>query len=320
MIGNRNASAWELACRLFGRDGPIIESSLPDTERDALALLADLKAVRTHILDARFVLCPYCQLHRGQVVQGRTGLECQCPDCGPVSIDKPNTRSWKPDTDWLIRKLRTALDIPSQQAPLAVTTGIWRLGLHQRHPVILAHSLRSILLQPAILTRTGTRNTDPQWILTPRPFQDIFHDPFDGRAVWLPLEERFSLYGGNLTFLELDQTMEIADSNQPVHGPFSEDFRWVHLPNWSHGAIFLSEGQAAVFEALWHFKGLPQTAERIMGKAGLESSKPIDVFKVKAQNKGDPRYEGPMHAYKKLVETVQHAGTYALPCAASVTA
>jgi hypothetical protein len=40
----------------------------------------------------------------------------------------------------------------------------------------------------------------------------------------------------------------------------------------------------AVFESLWSSRGVPMTAERIMQRAGPESDKPIDVFKVKPRD------------------------------------
>ncbi len=321
MIGKRNASAWTLACRLFERGGPTIESALSDTEKNALALLAEINAVKPAKLDARFVLCPYCQLHRGSVVQGSAGLLCNCPDCGPVAIDKPDMRAWLLDTDWLIRKLRGALDIPGQSSPLAVTADSWRLGPHQRRTVILARSLQYALTHPFILPRAEVRSTGLTWILTPKPFRDVSHDPFDGNAMWLALDERFSLYGGNLHFIEPGmQILPDDGGTAAVHGPFSADFRTVYLEGWVHGPILLSEAQAAVFKALWHFNGVHQTAERIMGKAGLESSKPIDVFKVKKQNKGDPKYEGPLHAYNTLIEINRRFGTYAMYRTNTVTA
>lgn len=320
MSGACNATAWALACRLLGRGGPTIESALSDAEGAALAKLSDLKAVKEHKLDLRFLLCPYCQLLRGAVVQGTAGLVCTCPDCGPVPFEKRDTRAWALDADWLIRKLRGALDIPPQQTAVTVTSDVWRLGAHRRHPVILARSLDLALSQPSVMARAGSRSANPTWVLTPKPLRDVDHDPFEGRAVWLPMDERFVLYGGNLHFIEPGVSLEPDDDvTQAVHGPFSADFRWVHLADWPHGPIALSEAQAAVFKALWHYEGMPQQAEPIMNRAGRDSAKPIDVFKVKSQNKGDPRYEGPLHAYKTLVETDRRAGTYAMPCAASVT-
>lgn len=55
-----------------------------------------------------------------------------------------------------------------------------------------------------------------------------------------------------------------------------------------------------------------------MTPAGFNSDKPIDIFKVKKENKGDARYEGPHRAYKALVKTNQRAGTYEMPCASGV--
>jgi hypothetical protein len=317
-----NTTAWALACRLFCRDGPTLESALSNDERHSLGTLVDLKAVKPHKLDLRFALCPYCQLMRGPVVQAVAGLVCQCPDCGAVLLNPHDMRACVLDSDWLIRKLRTAFDVPAQQRCVSVTNGIWRIGNRQRHPLILARGLDHVLQHLASLLRAGMNGANPTWLITPKPLRDVDADPFGGALVWLPMEERFTLYGGNLQFLEPGATIisQTETSPQAVNGPFSEDFRWVHLDDWPHGPIALSDAQAAVFKALWHYKGQPQSAEVIMNKAGRGSSKPIDVFKVKAQNKGDPKYEGPLRAYKALVATNRRAGTYAMSCAAAVTA
>lgn len=311
MMRSANANAWALACRLFGHTDVVLEAVLSDAERATLAILTDLKAVKPAKVDARYALCPYCQLHRCMVVQAASGLVCNCPDCGQVAVDRMDTRAWTLDPDWMIRKLRGALDIPSQQAPVAITGGIWRIGTHQRHTVIVGRNLEHVLLHPSIQVRASARSANPSWLITPKPRRDVGHDL--GSAVWMPLEERFSLYGGNVHFIEPGSAfVGTDDEGAAVNGPFSADFCTVHLDSWTQGPIALSDAQAAVFKALWHFKGVPQTAERIMAKANLDSTKPIDVFKVKTKNKGDPRYEGPMHAYKQLVDAVQRAGTYAL--------
>jgi hypothetical protein len=49
-----------------------------------------------------------------------------------------------------------------------------------------------------------------------------------------------------------------------------------------------------------------------MRHAGLASDKPMDVFKVKAANRGDPLYEGPIHAYEQLVSRQRRLGLYQL--------
>ena len=56
-------------------------------------------------------------------------------------------------------------------------------------------------------------------------------------------------------------------------------------------------------------------AERIMLKAGQDSQKPNDLFKVKKENKGKPEYEGPLHAYRTLVKSTRRPGEYWMPCA-----
>jgi hypothetical protein len=320
-VSGRNSAAWALVCRLFGHAGPTLEVGLSSAESDALSRLADVKVIKPAKLDARFVLCPYCELLRGAVVQGKSGLVCECPDCGPVPLDSSTTRAWVLDGDWLIRKLRGALGVPSQQAVVSVTDGIWRVGTFERRSVILARSLDLARRQPMAVARASSRASNPPWLITPKPLRDVDADPLGGAVAWLPLEERFALYGGNLHFIEPgDIFKQDDDVTQAVNGPFSADFRCVHVADWPHGPIMLTEAHAAVFKALWHFRGLPQQAESIMNRADLESAKPIDVFKVKTQNKGDPRYEGPLHAYKALVDTDRRAGTYAMSCAVPVTA
>ncbi len=49
-----------------------------------------------------------------------------------------------------------------------------------------------------------------------------------------------------------------------------------------------------------------------MREAGLGSERPIDVFKLKASNRGDHRYEGPLYAYEKLVMRQRRQGLYRL--------
>ncbi|MGY8904453.1 MAG: hypothetical protein ACKVIH_07895 [Burkholderiales bacterium] len=314
-----NATTWALACRLFGNEEPTLESALSDPERGALAALGEIRAVKQHSFDLRYVLCPYCQLLRGQVVQSATGLACLCPDCGSVAVDAVDRQAWLFEPDWLLRKLRGALNVPAQQNAVSLVSGVWRLGTYQRRPVILSRSLDLLLLQPSLIART--RSATVPWLITPKPLRDVGHDPLDGAAEWLPLEERFTLYGGNISFMEPGAAADAAvqaEAIEAVNGPFSAYFRWVHLPGES-APIGLSEAHASVFGAFWHFGGQEQEAHSVMARAGLTSDKPIDVFKVKTKNKGDPKYEGPLRAYKALVKTNQRAGTYAMPCAAKVT-
>lgn len=70
------------------------------------------------------------------------------------------------------------------------------------------------------------------------------------------------------------------------------------------------DGQAAIFRALWSFKGEPRNSEQVMRRAQLTSQKPIDVFKGK-------KYAEPLRAYQALVTTQQRAGLYSLACAAA---
>lgn len=84
--------------------------------------------------------------------------------------------------------------------------------------------------------------------------------------------------------------------------------------------IRCTDGQAAVvFKPLWSFKSESVTAERVMQRADLDSDKPIDVFKVKARDKGKPEAEGPLAAYPALVVTQKRQGLNSVPGAATLT-
>ena len=313
---NGNTQAWTYASRLFTQTGTFLEATLSDTERQKLSTLGKLKAVTQVMADSSYALCPYCQLQRGQVSRDEDGLVCNCLECGSVRLAESDLRTWTFNADWLTKQLRLAIDIPAQQATALITKDLWRLGYRDNHAVILARNIEVVFRQPKDWARACAGSRDAPWLITPKPLREINLSDYEQKIEWLPLEERFTLFGGALRFIEPGQFIahDENDSN-PVHGPFSKDFSWVHLEDWPHGAIALSDAQAAVFRALWHFRGVPQLAEKIMNKAELGSTKPIDVFKVKSQNKLDPKYEGPLQAYKTLISTERRAGTYAMACA-----
>jgi len=283
-------------------------------ERDALVALKNLRLVKPHKVDCRFLMCPYCQLQRCQVIQTGGLLVCQCPDCGAIPVDEVDRQAWTLDVDVLIRKLRVSLDISIQQATVAITTNMWQIGIHQRHPVILARSLDRVLQKPSLLGRV--RNGATPWLLTPKPLRDQEDDPLAGAGFWLPLEERFALYGGQIRFIAPGTAPEVMPDNttEAVNGPFSADFRWVRLAG-DNSAIALSPAQGEVFRILWQLGGQGLEGHMVMSRAKLSSAKPIDVFKVQSQNKNKPEYEEPLRAYKTLV-SVTRAGIYAMHCAA----
>ncbi|MDC6711248.1 hypothetical protein OEZ76_26915, partial [Leclercia adecarboxylata] len=128
---------------------------------------------------------------------------------------------------------------------------------------------------------------------------------------WLALEDRFAFYGGGISFIGMPgepPAPQASDPRTPVKGPFSADFRWVTLPDWPHGPIRLTDGQTKVFKSLWSLKGEPATAERIMQRAGLDSDKLVDVFKVKARDKHKADAAGAKHAYDTLVSKRRREG------------
>lgn len=313
MMPSRNAAAWRIVCQRWQGGHHWFDDATVPAQRSAHEHLIDIRAIQSVTVSQQFALCGHCGLHTAQVYRHGGGLGLHCPECGPVPVASRDMKAWLLDEGWLIRKLRAALNIPVQQEAVPITSGVWRIGIQQRRSVVLARRLDLVLQQPSALTRA--RGAVTPWLISPKPLRNIDHDPLAGAASWLPMEERFTLYGGNVRFIESGAADhdEVRDSKDLVHGPFSNDFRWVLLQG---APIELSPAQAAVFKVLWNFGGQPQEAHVIMARAGFNSDKPIDVFKVKKENKGDARYEGPHRAYKELVKTDRRAGTYLMPCSA----
>lgn len=311
--------AWALVCRLFAGGTSVLRASLSPREIGALPALG--RAVWPAALDQRFVLCPYCQQHRAQVWgDGRGGRTCHCPECGPVTVAADDVAALVLDEDWLRQKLRLALEIESRDGVDDLSGGVWRLGDSRRSPVLLARDIVRLWREPALLDRVRVAGGDIR-VITPKP-RVTRGAPFGAGVEWLALEDRFAFYGGGISFIGApgeQSPVQAVDPTMPVHGPFSADFKFVTLPDWPGGPVRCSDGQAAVFKSLWSFKGEPMTAERIMDRAGLDSDKLIDLFKVKARDKGKREAEGPLAAYRTLVVTQRRQGLYSMPCAAAAS-
>ena len=308
--------AWALICRLFVGGTPVLRATLSPREAVALAVLG--KAVKPTVVDQSFVLCPHCQQHRAQVWgDGRGGRMCRCPDCGPVAVEANDGAMLALDDDWMRQKMRLALDIESRDGIDELSDGVWRLGDARRSPVLLARDLTRVLHEPALLDRVRVAGRDIR-VITPRP-STTRGSPFGAGVEWLVLEERFMLYGGAISFIATSPsaTPAVADPATPVNGPFSADFKWATLPDVQATPIQFTDGQSKVLGALWSFKGETTTAERIMQRAGLDSAKPSDLFKIKTRDKGKPEPAAQHAAYGALVVTQQRAGLYAMPCAAA---
>jgi hypothetical protein len=314
-----NQQAISLAALMFVRGSASFESSLHDEEIAALQVLKQVKAVVPGVVNSQDALCAFCGLYRGPIFRTDDGLMVQCPDCGPYALDPASQRNWRLDDEWLIRKLRGALDISPQATTANIVDGVWDIGRYKKRPVVLARRI-DLVERHGLRIFHGPEPRSQSWVITPRPLVRQPLDPLAGMATWWQLEDRFALHGLALRLLDPDRG-EKADALQDgipsvaVHGPFSEDFAWVHLEDWPHGPVRLTEAQAHLFAALWKHRNQPQSAEFLMREAGLGSERPIDVFKLKASNRGDPRYEGPMQAYKTLVVRQQRHGLYRLNCA-----
>lgn len=311
----QNQQAFNLAAQLFIRGGSTLECHLRAEEVAALALLKQVKAVTMGVVNQREAECAFCGMYRGLIFRSDEGLMVQCPDCGPFRLDPASQRSWKLDDEWLIRKLRSAMDMAPHESITEITDGIWDIGRYKKRSVVLARRI-DLVERHGLRIFHGPQPRIQSWVITPRPLVRTPPDPLAGIATWWLLEDRFALHGMALRMFE-DDSGEIADVSDTVipvavHGPFSVNFTWVHLKDWMHGPVRLTDAQALLFAVLWKHRHQAQSAEFLMREAGLDSARPIDVFKVKAANRGDPLYEGPLQAYEQLVGRQRRLGLYQL--------
>lgn len=137
----QNQQAINLAALLFVRGGLSLESGLHDEEISALHVLKQAKAVVAGQVNASDAMCAFCGLYRGPIFRSDDGLMVQCPDCGPFRLDPASQRSWQLDDDWLIRKLRGALDIAPQAAITRIADGVWDIGRYRKRPVVVARRI-----------------------------------------------------------------------------------------------------------------------------------------------------------------------------------
>ena len=112
----------------------------------------------------------------------------------------------------------------------------------------------------------GPEPRSQSWVITPRPLVRQPLDPLAGTATWWQLEDRFALHGLALRLLDLGQGEKSNSEHDivpsvAVHGAFSEDFAWVHLEDWPHGPIQLTEAQARLFSVLWKHRNQSHSAE-----------------------------------------------------------
>lgn len=304
---------WALVCRLFAHGNAVRQAAMSPAEVASVKGLG--RAVKAASANQRYIVCPGCDQHGGEVcADGRGGRICCCPECGPVTIESSDLAAWKLDEDWFRRSLRRALDIQTHDDIIKLIDGIWRLGDARQSPIVLARDLARLWHDPSVFGRVRTGKGAIR-VIAPKHAQ-VRGKPFDDAAgvEWLPLEEKFMLHGDGISFIGGVEAVAVAhavDPSIPVHGPFSADFRWVTLKGWQHGPIQLSERQSAVLRVLWELNGAKIMRERLKDKAQIESN-PSDIFKVKTHEKGKPEHEGPKFAYDVLVDKTK-SGDYSMP-------
>ncbi|MYN12771.1 hypothetical protein GSY71_06385 [Pusillimonas sp. TS35] len=305
-------TGWRLICRLFALGQPVRAQLLAPAERELVPAL--LQAIKPVVVDNSDVLCPYCGQHSAPVTaNGQGGRQCYCPDCGPVDLSPEDFRAYALDDGWMLRNLRLALDIQSRDGVDQLSEGVWRLGNARSAPVVLARNLIQIWKAPDLLERIRVAN-QPVRLVTPAQ-RGVQGMPQGYGVQWLPLEERFALYGGGITAIGVESSTFLpepvgsSDPTAPTHGPFSADFHWATVPEIQPEPIKLTKTQGAIFKALWSFQGQPQLGSQIMARAGSKSDKPGDVFK-------GARYGLARKVYQALVQIDGRDGLYRMPCAA----
>ncbi len=305
----------DLVGQLLQSECTWLESSFQREDAPALQALQQAGAIVGGQTNSAVAQCSFCELEFGPIERTEAGLVVHCPDCGPYPLDPSSVRTWRLNHEWLIRRLRGALDIESHVPSAQLTDGIWEIGRHKQRAVVLVRSLDLALRQGLNLFHNAPGRSRA-WVITPRPYRPPRQEPLAGVATWWPLEERFAFHGVALRLIGRaegeEERSESSAVSAPTHGPFSEDFGWVHLPGWPGGPIRLSSAQARIFATLWKFRHEAQTAEVLMREAGLSSERPMDIFKVKSSRKSDPAYAGPLFAYEQLVVRQRRLGLYQL--------
>lgn len=282
----------------------------------ALEDLQQLGAVLFQLTGGSGVRCPDCRIRGGKLVplDGKR-YACLCPVCGMTEVSKRDRLGVLLDPLWLARQLRQALQIPADDLLTVLSRGVWQLGMLRRQIVVLSKSIDWTWNERALLDRLVETTRESLRVIAPLGGWTSF--PKTGGVQWMPLEHSFGFFGQVVLPMKpvsgldgpLVSPVDDELNADRVHGPFSANFRVVWLDD---EPVILSPAQAAVFQALWSFGGQPRRGEQIMARAGLKGVKPGDVFKVKTQNKGDPRYEQPRRAYESLVDVNRFAGTYTL--------
>lgn len=310
----------DLVGQLLQSECAWLESSFQIDDAPMLETLQQAGAVIRGHTNSAMALCGFCGLEYGPISREANDLTVQCPDCGPYPLDPANVRTWRLSEEWLIRRLRGALDIPPHMVAMPLADGIWEIGRYRKRAVLLVRNLERAMRNGLLIFHNAPERSNA-WIISPRPCGPLKEAPFAGVATWWPLEDRFALHGMALRLLgdaseQEGPSQRDATVKEAIHGPFSADFGWVHLEGWPEGPIRLTGAQAQLFGALWRNRHKAQPAEVLMRDAGLTSERPIDVFKVKAANKGDPAYEGPLQAYERLVVRQKRLGLYQLKLSA----
>ena len=300
--------SWALVCQLFASGTPVFRATLSPQERAACDSLG--AAIKPTVISQSSILCPYCRQHSGLLMNDPdTGRVCHCPECGVTNVTADDLAAIRLNETWLHKNLRLALEIQSRDGVTQLDDGVWRLGDMRRDPVILARSVIRVATHPSLLTRVRVEGGEIR-VITPRE-RGVREAPFPDGVTWLPLEERFAYYAGGITMLNPAPTLALAnDHGTSIHGPFSEDFKTVTLPDSPYGVIRITAAQARVMRAIWSFKGVPATASQIMAGAKLGSEKPIDVFKIKKQFKNSETHRARLYVYQALIETDQWGGLY----------
>ncbi len=179
----QNQQAFNLAAQLFIRGGSTLECHLRAEEVAALALLKQAKAVTMGVVNQREAECAFCGMYRGLIFRSDEGLMVQCPDCGPFRLDPASQRSWKLDDEWLIRKLRGAMDMAPHESITEITDGIWDIGRYKKRRVVLARRI-DLVERHGLRIFHGPQPRSQSWVITPRPLVRTPPDPLAGIATW----------------------------------------------------------------------------------------------------------------------------------------
>lgn len=301
---------WTWVCARLD-DGHLINLNIiPFNVRRSLVAYPDLLAQKKRFTE---VLCPRCFEMFGKIIAKDDAYACECLDCGHVRLEFDECFAWGINVPFIVKSVQLAMRIQPLSRQLQSMDDVYDLGVYNNRQLFFSRSYkRAILSMHGIASSLVGQHLIG--IVPRRP--DLLNVLPTGIDVdWYALNRDFRLGRHGIEFIKSITTPVLANSQPPAFVPdpkvtFTNNYRLVHIPDWKHGPILLTPGQASIFRVLVEHQPRWINARDLMTLAGLESDKPGDLFKIKSNRQENHKKAGALFAFKQLVEIKSREGLY----------